>query len=307
MKRVRVKWFGMFEDDRFIPLDASPDKHVELLESVVSGDPSPLREFVSDDLEVVLEHLPVEGEDYGYPPSLLRDILFELGRKRISQGVGLEESIINAVNAIDELDDAINVLYARLRNWYGLYNPELYDAVDMEEFIDHIADNPARRGEDSIGVALPTEDLEALSQLAETASALMEERERLASYVERRMRKAMPALSEVAGPMLGARLLALSGGLRRLATMPASTVQLLGAEKALFRHLRTGRPPPKHGIIYLHPLVQSAPPRERGKVARALAAKIAIGARVDLFGGGGEVMGKKLREELERRFGRSQG
>jgi nucleolar protein 56 len=303
MRRVRVKWFGVFEGDVFIPVDASPEKRVELLESVVDGDPSPLIEYAGDDVEVVFEHLPVEGEDYGYPPSLLRDILFELGRRRISQGVGVEESIVNAVNAIDELDDAINVLYARLRNWYGLYHPELYDAVDMEEYIGRIAADPFRRGEDSVGVALPPEDLEALSLLARTALTLVEERERLASYLERRMRSAMPSLSEVAGPMLGARLLALSGGLRRLATMPASTVQLLGAEKALFRHLRTGRPPPKHGVIYLHPLVQSATPRERGKVARALAAKIAIAARVDLFGG--EPVGKKLREELERRFGRS--
>lgn len=91
----------------------------------------------------------------------------------------------------------------------------------------------------------------------------------------------------------------MAGGLERLARLPASTIQVLGAEKALFRFLKTGRGSPKHGVIFQHPLIHTAPKWQRGKIARALATKISIAARIDYFSK--EDRGAQLREALEKR------
>ncbi|MEM0320545.1 MAG: hypothetical protein QXS67_03955, partial [Candidatus Nezhaarchaeales archaeon] len=107
-------------------------------------------------------------------------------------------------------------------------------------------------------------------------------------------------LKELIGPVLGARLIALAGGLERLAKLPASTIQLLGAEKALFRALRTGSKPPKHGVIFQYPEIHRSPKWQRGKIARALAGKIAIAARVDFFTG--EYIADELKEDLKNRI-----
>ena len=100
------------------------------------------------------------------------------------------------------------------------------------------------------------------------------------------MKEEAPNISAILGTAVGARVLAHAGSLKRLATMPASTIQILGAEKALFRSLKTGANPPKHGILFQHATVHAAPRWQRGKIARAVAAKAAIAARVDVFGGG---------------------
>ena len=95
-----------------------------------------------------------------------------------------------------------------------------------------------------------------------------------------------PNISAILGSAVGARILAKAGSLKRLATMPASTIQVLGAEKALFRALKTGAQPPKHGLLFQHQLVHASPRWQRGKIARAVAAKAAIAARVDVYGAG---------------------
>jgi rRNA biogenesis protein Nop56/Nop58 len=109
-----------------------------------------------------------------------------------------------------------------------------------------------------------------------------------------------PIVTELVGPLLAARLISLAGSLEELATMPASTIQVLGAEKALFRALRTGGRPPKHGIIFQYPDIFRAPRWQRGKIARALASKLAIAAKVDAFSG--RFIGDRLREELQQRI-----
>jgi nucleolar protein 56 len=100
------------------------------------------------------------------------------------------------------------------------------------------------------------------------------------------MRKIAPNLSAVLGTSVGARILARAGSIKNLAIMPASTIQVLGAEKALFRSLKTGSQPPKHGLLFQHTLVHAAPRWQRGKIARAIAGKAAIASRVDYHGGG---------------------
>jgi len=123
----------------------------------------------------------------------------------------------------------------------------------------------------------------------------------------RRLREALevavldsaPNLAAVAGPLVGARLIGLAGSLERLSRMPSSTIQLLGAERALFLHIREGAPAPKHGVIFQHPAVHSSPPWLRGRVARALAGKIAIAARADAAGTRAD---DELGRELRGRF-----
>ncbi|MCH8022492.1 MAG: C/D box methylation guide ribonucleoprotein complex aNOP56 subunit, partial [Thaumarchaeota archaeon] len=117
-------------------------------------------------------------------------------------------------------------------------------------------------------------------------------------YVEHTMEDIATNVSHLAGPMVGARLLARAGGLDRLSRMPSSTIQVLGAEKALFRALRTGARPPKHGILFQHQDIHNAPKWQRGKIARSLAAKIAIAARIDQHGGGRNI---QLEEDLKKR------
>jgi nucleolar protein 56 len=108
-----------------------------------------------------------------------------------------------------------------------------------------------------------------------------------------------PNLSLLAGPILAARLISRAGGLKRLAEMPSSSIQIMGAEKALFKHLKGQAASPKHGIIYRHPAVNAAPKRLRGRVARALAGKLAIASRLDYFGAGPSL---ELRDSLDRRL-----
>ena len=118
-------------------------------------------------------------------------------------------------------------------------------------------------------------------------------------YVESGMKRIAPNTVVVAGPTIGARLMAKAGGLDRLAVLPASTIQILGAEKALFRSLRTGAKPPKHGILFQHQEVHTAPKWQRGKIARTIANKVAIAARIDYYRGTEEA---GLRSTLEERL-----
>jgi nucleolar protein 56 len=115
------------------------------------------------------------------------------------------------------------------------------------------------------------------------------------------MKRYCPNLLEITGMMLGAKLIAKAGSLKRLSQFPASTIQVLGAEKALFRHMKTGARPPRHGMLIQHPIVAQAKQKEHGKRARTLADKISIAAKVDYFKG--EFIGKKLKKELIDKFG----
>lgn len=229
-----------------------------------------------------------------------------------------------AIRAIDDIDKTANLFIARLREWYSLHFPELNDLVkDHEAYAKIVAEigrrdditaeklvelgfseEKARQVEEaarkSIGADLSDFDLEAIRTLAGILSDLYALRGRLASYIEAVMKEVAPNITALVGPLLGARLISLAGGLDRLARMPASTIQVLGAEKALFRALRTGGRPPKHGVIFQFPHINRSPRWQRGKIARALAAKLAIAAKVDAFTG--RFIGDRLREELMRRI-----
>jgi nucleolar protein 56 len=217
--------------------------------------------------------------------------------------------LVQAIQALDDTDKYLNITATRASEWYGLHFPELIqmmqDNVALCKIIAEIGnresfspENLAGRGftdkkveaiisarDRSKGGTISDGDLGRVEALASLAVQLSTMRGGLNDYVESQMKRISPNVSEVAGATIGARLMAKAGGLDRLASMPASTIQILGAEKALFRSLRTGARPPKHGILFQHQAVHTAPKWQRGKIARTLANKIAIAARVDYYRG----------------------
>jgi nucleolar protein 56 len=244
-------------------------------------------------------------------PTLRKQALLAT-RKALSASVTDDNLIIQTVSAIEECDKAGNLLSKRLREWYELYSPEFSKAVgDNEAFARLVLEKSKETQLAECGVSLtmgaplPETDVEAILTLAASVHALFLERKSLETYLETLMARHCPNMLILAGATIGAKLLREAGSMRRIATIQASTIQLYGAEKALFRHLRSGAKPPKHGFIINHPLVAKAAKQDKGRVARALADKISIACKVDYFKG--EPIGASLKAALEKRFAAGSG
>jgi len=153
-----------------------------------------------------------------------------------------------------------------------------------------------------MGSDLKKLDVKEIFLLAHEVNSLFALRQKHEDYLEKKMKVFCPNIISIAGVPIGAKLLELAGSLKRLAILPSSTIQLLGAEKALFRHIRTGAKSPKHGVIIQHHLLAQTQKKNRGKMARALADKIAIAAKIDYFKG--EFQGNKLKKQLDIAFKR---
>lgn len=219
----------------------------------------------------------------------------------------LDLHLVQAVNTLDEIDEIINTISTRIREWYGLHFPELdyllqniityanivRDAGSRENITKELLSQlevPEKKIEliqqaisKSQGGDLTVESSESLKILASEVIKLSELRTNLSSTIENLMEILAPNLKNMLTAIIGARLIAKAGSLLRLSQMPSSTIQIIGAEKALFRALKTGTRPPKHGLLFQHPSVNSAPKWQRGKIARALSSKIAIAVRIDVY------------------------
>ncbi len=233
----------------------------------------------------------------------------QLTKLDIKNSVSSDVLIIQAIRSIEETDKAISLLVKRLREWYGLYNPEFtMSAENNEKFTEEILDKEKNEllkklnlnNEGSIGAELKQEDIKPIKSLAHQIHNLYKLRKSQDEYISAMMDGLCPNMKAVCGSILGAKLIEHAGSLKKLSEMPASTIQILGAESALFRHMRTGANPPRHGIIANHPLIAKAPDKMRGRIARALADKIAIAVKVDYFQG--KFVGDKLRQGLEKKF-----
>ena len=240
----------------------------------------------------------------------LRNFAIQLSSSKVSEVSSSPDlHIIQNINTLDDIDKIINGMSSRLREWYGLHFPELDNIIDsingyaqivvagkrenLSEQVFSDAGFPDSKvqmlslvKEKSRGGDITNENLEIVQRLAKNILELFDMRNKLESQVDDQMNEIAPNLSAVLGTTVGARILAKAGSLQKMATMPASTIQVLGAEKALFRALKTGSNPPKHGLLFQHAVVHAAPRWQRGKIARAIAAKAAIAARVDVHGGG---------------------
>ncbi len=208
-----------------------------------------------------------------------------------------------AVRALADLDRVRNLLGERLGSWASRDHPELDPG-------DHARAARAALEADAPGPLSPRDPgvAAARRRLAELYSAVEGARAALLTSVETASPAQTPNLAALLGPELAARLVAQAGGLERLARLPSSTVQVLGAERAFFEHLRGRASPPRHGLLFTHPALQSAPRSERGKLARALAGKVAIAARLDAHGAAVEPSLARAfdarRAELKSRRGR---
>ncbi|MDP7323460.1 MAG: C/D box methylation guide ribonucleoprotein complex aNOP56 subunit, partial [Candidatus Woesearchaeota archaeon] len=153
---------------------------------------------------------------------------------------------------------------------------------------------------ESIGSSLKKADLSPIISIALQISNLYKLLKTQETYLEQCMNRYCPNITAITGSLIGAKLLNQAGSLKHLSEFPSSTIQLLGAEKALFRHLKTGANSPRYGFLHEHPLLAKSKKKIQGKVARALADKIAIAAKVDYFKG--KPIGEKLRKSLEAKF-----
>lgn len=320
-----TKWFGAFvcDDHRIVDqrlFEKDPKKMAEKLSQIQRGEVLPEEEElaekgikVSDSRlsklgkPVVFDSSFIKGENFSYSSELMHEVMMELGKIRTRESVRPDQCIVQAVRALDDLFEMINTMNERLKEWYGLHFPELLEHVndrryasliaemgDREEIIDELDLDIV-----SMGSELADEDIDLMRDGASQVLEMYKRKEDLEGYVARRMEEVAPNLTTLLGPNLGARLISLSGSLERLARMPSSTVQLLGAEKALFLHLKKNKKPPKHGIIFQHPSVHRAPYWQRGKIARTLANKASIASRVDYWEG--DFVGEDMKEEFEQR------
>jgi len=250
-----------------------------------------------------------------------REVSIAAARRAVRSAQSERSAVITqTVQLLNELDKTLNVLSSKLREWYSLHFPELSRLVDSHatyaEIVHRIGDRSGisslsvegidlgpraarivRAAGDSMGAALLPEDSEKLQGLAERLLGLYGYRAGLEDHISSIAEAAAPNLSVVAGPVLAAKLIEKAGNLRRLAMMPSSTVQLLGAEKALFRSKMTRARPPKHGLTFQHPYVHSKPRKLRGRAARKLASKLSFAARADAFSG--NPIGAELRRQLD--------
>jgi nucleolar protein 56 len=219
----------------------------------------------------------------------------------------LDLHLVQAVNTLDEMDEIINTISTRIREWYGLHFPELdYLLQNIITYSNIVRDAGSRENiskelltklevpekkieliqlaiSKSQGGDLTVESSESLKILASQVIKLSELRTNLSSTIENLMETLAPNLKNILTATIGARLIAKAGSLAKLAQMPSSTIQIIGAEKALFRALKTGTRPPKHGLLFQHTSVNSAPKWQRGKIARAMSSKIAIAVRIDVY------------------------
>jgi len=211
-----------------------------------------------------------------------------------------DKLIIQAINSIDEIDESISKLTERIREWNIIYFPEIDIIQNNESFINLIANNTREEivksppdvilknneidiENGSIGADIEVEDIEMINSFAKSIQSLQKTRNKTEEYIDKKMEKLAPNLRDLLGSSLAAKLIAHIGGIKSLSMYSASTIQIMGAEKALFRHLKTGERPPKHGLIFQHPQVRTNNWWIRGKIARTLALKISLAVRKDVF------------------------
>ena len=319
---VRQSFFEAFVDEAvkrgFNNLLCTDEEIAQAVSAAAAGKGCIVR--VVEPIHIDFESLLGEDERERYR-SLVREVMVEIARQKITEQAGRRDlHIVHAVRAFDDLEKTKNQLFVRVKEWYDMHFPELSSKVsDIDTYLKLVsipllrdkvetareflgpeeAEAVIEAAASSVGGVLTGRDADKLASLAKLGLEVSREAEKTAQYIRELMSAEAPNISTVAGPVLGSRLISLAGGLERLARLPASTIQVLGAEKALFRFFKTGRGAPKHGVIFQHPLVHSAPRWQRGKIARALAAKISIAARIDFFTK--EDRGAVLREQLEKR------
>ncbi|KAL6657146.1 hypothetical protein ACP70R_004926 [Stipagrostis hirtigluma subsp. patula] len=238
----------------------------------------------------------------------------------------VDTMIIQAIGLLDDLDKELNTYAMRVREWYGWHFPELTKIVTDNiqyakavklmgnranaanlDFSEILPEDVEAELKEAAVISMGTEvsdlDLLNIRELCDQVLALSEYRAQLYDYLKSRMNAIAPNLTALVGELVGARLIAHGGSLLNLAKQPGSTIQILGAEKALFRALKTKHSTPKYGLIYHASLIGQAAPKHKGKISRSLAAKTALAIRYDALGDGEDnSIGLESRIKLETRL-----
>ena len=320
MKLIRT-WFGIFsvENENIVACDLYP-RDVRTLAERLQETPRALE--ASEICGYDIRHLALKWKfvisEQKYD-ELFHSVNIEYTRQLVSAAKSDEQILIKTIEAMDDLDRIINALSERLNELYDLNFPELkLKSEPLVHFVSRYGtrNNPdtwivedediLRMAEHSMGIELPVSYAENIREMAVNISGLIENRNRLSNYIELYMTGNLPNLSAIAGAHIGARLISIAGSVQKLTNMPSSTVQVLGAEKALFKHLKGNAPSPKHGVIFQHPAISGSTWWLRGKSARALASSISMAVRVDYFSGDyrreiSENLNRKL-EALHKRY-----
>lgn len=225
----------------------------------------------------------------------------------------IDNMIIQAIALLDQLDKDVNLFSMRIREWYGYHFPELVKLVPdnhqyakVAQFIGHkesldeekledlaqlvgddstLAQNILDAARGSMGSTLSEVDMININMFAERVVSLSDYRKSLISYLSEKMNQVAPSLTALLGERIGARLISHAGSLTNLSKYPASTVQILGAEKALFRALKTKGNTPKYGLLYHSTFIGRAGPKHKGRISRFLANKCSIASRIDCYSG----------------------
>ncbi len=267
-----LTWFGRV-DTESCSLVLAKDE-AEMAESWLSPEAAQLEK--QPDLRSLAKDCGYIPDDQEYN-ARLREAAIRMVRRQLKAWATSEQDLLHAVEALDDLNQAVNLLDERLYEWSRLHRDEIVHGRDL---------------------ATSLSKDKSMGELARAILDLRESRQRMEEEVASAADSLAPNLSALAGPVLAARLISRAGSLKRLAEMPSSVIQVMGAEKALFKHLHGKAPSPKHGIIYRHPAILGTPKRLRGRMARTLAAKLAIAARLDYNGGG---LSPELKSTLDRR------
>ena len=272
-------------------------KSLENYENLIVETPNNGGEYLRENLEDILIEIGFLSENGDYKELIQH--YEELAINQIKKSSQEEDKLlIQAINSVDDIDESISKLVERIRDWYTIYFPEM-DTIsnnetytklialseNREDIIENFKDQFNEDIEYSSGADIEEADLLMLKSFAESIYSLQKSRKELEVYIDSKMEAIAPNLRDLLGATLGAKLIAHIGSIKRLATYPASVIQIMGAEKAIFRHLKTGERPPKHGLIFQHPSVRGAKWWNRGKVARNLALKITLAVRKDVFSG----------------------
>ena len=221
-----------------------------------------------------------------------------LSRERLAGMIGRDRLLIQASNALEDSNRIVSLMLERLYEWYTLHYPEC--RLDKKQLMESVIKHGRRENfpsfSGSSGVPLSESDEIIFMEYARVIKEVADKARLLEKYVKLSTKEIMPNFCGLVEPLLASRFLSHAGSLEKLARLPSSAIQLMGAEKALFRHLKNKKrdKSPKFGMIFLSSWVQNA--KEKGKAARLLSSKLMIAAKIDFYSGRDE--SERLKREL---------
>lgn len=305
--RCPIGIFAFAEDGALIAFKAA--ETVDEAVHLVKGSSNPLEKGLSgyDLLEddsayrIFRRNFRSFAGQAGFEDEKLAHFLNEFGIKYstsfLSMAVTRDKLLIQASNALEDVKRTINLYNERLWEWFSLHYPEANRKTLVEMAAEYGKREKFPSFSRSLGIELTDSDEKILRSYAILIVKTAEEKKKLEKYIAETAKELMPSFSSLIDPLLAVRFLSLAGSLEKLARMPASTIQLLGAEKSLFRHLKQQGKSPKYGLLFQDGRIQSAQEEKRGKIARIISSKLMLAARIDFYSCRLE---EKLKKDMEK-------